>query len=187
MLSETIKVDPLLLRPYQLYDVEAVLSFASDPEWARYLPIPQPYTYSDAEAFIASQILLDKELHQSWAITDEDKPIGGINIRFDVQNRAAEIGYSIARPYWGRGFMTQVAGAVINTAFETYLELHRIRAMADARNSASLRVMEKLGMSREGHLRQNRWLRGKFIDEVWCGLLRYEWANQRASSTNDKK
>ncbi|MCB0210081.1 MAG: GNAT family N-acetyltransferase [Anaerolineae bacterium] len=182
MLSETIKVDPLLLRPYRLTDVEAVFSFASDKEWAKYLPLPEPYTYSDAEAFIASQILLDKELHQSWAITDQDKPIGGINIRFDLQNQAAEIGYSIARPYWGRGFMTLVAGAIVDVAFETYLELHRIRAMADARNIASLRVMEKLGMTREGCLRQNRRVRGHFIDEVRCGLLRHEWAVQRGGS-----
>jgi RimJ/RimL family protein N-acetyltransferase len=47
--------------------------------------------------------------------------------------------------------------------------------MADARNLASLRVMEKLGMVREGVLRQNRLVRGEFIDEVWCGVLRTEW------------
>ena len=179
MLPKTINVAPLILRPYRLADVDAVFAFASDPEWTRYLPVPQPYTHSDAEKFIAAQILLDEETHQAWAITQNDKSIGGVNIRFDFHNQIGVIGYSIARPYWGRGFITQVAGALIDTAFETYPDLNRIRAMADARNHASLRVMEKLGMVREGRLRQNRYVRGEFIDEVWCGLLRSEWIPRR--------
>lgn len=184
MLPKTIKVDPLILRPYRLTDVDAVFEFANDPEWARYLPLPQPYTYADAETFIAGQILLDDELQQTWAITHHDKPIGGINLRFDLKNYAAEMGYSIARSYWGQGLITKVAGTIINIAFETYLELHRIRAMADARNEASLRVMEKLGMTREGCLRHNRRVRDEFIDEVWCGLLRFEWATRRGATIN---
>lgn len=179
MLPDIITVGHLRLRPHRLTDVDAVLSFAVDPEWGRYLPVPQPYSRSDAEKFIAGQVLLDDEKHQSWAITQNDEPIGGINIRFDLRNRVGEIGYSIARSYWGRGFMTQVAGTIINTAFETHLDLNRIRTMADARNGASLRVMEKLGLTREGLLRQNRRIRGQFIDEVWCGLLRSEWTEQR--------
>jgi ribosomal-protein-alanine N-acetyltransferase len=64
---------------------------------------------------------------------------------------------------------------VLNAAFVTYVELKRIRAMANARNTGSLRVMEKIGMMREGTLRQNRITRGESIDEVWCGILRNEW------------
>jgi ribosomal-protein-alanine N-acetyltransferase len=56
--------------------------------------------------------------------------------------------------------------------------------MADARNIGSLRVMEKLGMVREGVLRQNRLVRGEFIDEVWCGMLRTEWEAQRHRRNN---
>ncbi len=63
--------------------------------------------------------------------------------------------------------------------FATYAHLNRLRAMADARNVGSLRVMEKLGMTREGVLRQNRRVRGEFIDETWCGVLRSEWKAQR--------
>jgi RimJ/RimL family protein N-acetyltransferase len=67
----------------------------------------------------------------------------------------------------------------MNAAFMAYARLRRIRAMADARNIASLRVMAKLGMVREGVLRQNRLVRGTFIDEVWCGVLRTEWHAQQ--------
>jgi RimJ/RimL family protein N-acetyltransferase len=74
--------------------------------------------------------------------------------------------------------MTEAAGAVIEAAFSTYPELNRMRAMADSRNGASLQVMVKLSLVREGVLRQNRFIRGEFIDEVWCGLLRSEWEAQ---------
>ena len=70
---------------------------------------------------------------------------------------------------------TEAARAVMEAVFTAYTSLNRLRAMADARNIASLRVMEKLGMVREGVLRQNRLVRGEFIDEVWCGVLRTEW------------
>ena len=63
----------------------------------------------------------------------------------------------------------------MNAAFAAYFSLRRIRAMADARNTASHRVMEKIGMKREGTLRQNDLVSGKLIDEAWFGILRAEW------------
>ena len=66
-------------------------------------------------------------------------------------------------------------GAVIDAAFSVYPELNRIQACGDQRNVGSLRVMEKLGMVREGVLRQDKFLRGEFSNTVWCGLLRCEW------------
>lgn len=178
MVPEIIKTEHLILRPYTLRDVEAVLAMASDPEWARYLPVPQPYTMVDAEQFIAQQLLLDRTAQPAWAIERNDALIGGINIRFDFDNQVGEVGYSLARPWWGQGLMTEAAGALIEAAFSTYPDLNRIRAMADSRNGASLRVMAKLGLVQEGVLRQNRFIRGEFIDEVWCGLLRREWEAQ---------
>jgi len=105
--------------------------------------------------------------------------IGGINIRFDFAHRVGELGYSIARTYWGRGLATEAARAAMDAAFAAYADLNRMRAVADARNVASLRVMEKLGMVREGVLRQNRLVRGEFMNEVWYGVLRTEWEARR--------
>jgi [ribosomal protein S5]-alanine N-acetyltransferase len=175
MLPNIIETARLRLRPLGLHDVEAVLSYATDPEWARYLPVPQPYRREHAEQFVASQVLLDRERHPAWAIEHEGVVRGGINIRFDFTNQVGEIGYSIARSHWGQGLTTEAAQAVLEAAFVAYGDLKRIRAMADARNTGSLRVMEKIGMRREGTLRQNRVVRGESIDEVWCGILRSEW------------
>ncbi len=175
MLRELIKTDRLKLRLFSLKDVEDVLLYASDPEWARFLPVPQPYTRADAEKFVAGQLLRDRKSRLCWAIEHAGSVIGGINIGFDFDNRVGEMGYSIARRFWGKGLTTEAAGAVIDESFSVYPDLNRIRAAADERNVGSLRVMEKLGMVREGILRQDIYLRGEFKNMVWCGLLRCEW------------
>lgn len=176
MIPEVIETDRLRLRPFSLEDVEDVLSYASDPEWARYLgPVPQPYTRADAEGFLANQLSQDRTRRASWAIEYARSAVGGVNFGLDAENRVGTIGYSIARRLWGHGLTTEAAGAVIDASFAASPDLNRIQATTDERNAGSLRVLEKLGMVREGVLRQNQYMRGKFRNTVWCGLLRCEW------------
>lgn len=175
-LPEIITTPRLELRSWRLDDVDDVYSYAQDEEWSRHLRLlPRPYSRGDAERFIARQLLLDRATRPSWAVSLEGRVIGGINLRVDPEHRLAEMGYSIARAEWNRGFGTEAAKAVVDAAFTTLPALNRIRAMADVRNSASQRVMEKLGMIKEGVLRQNRVERGEPIDEAWFGILRSEW------------
>jgi len=155
--------------------VDAVFAYATDPEWARFLAVPQPFERRHAEEFLARQILADPATDASWAIQHEGSAIGGINLRLHDDGRIGELGYSIARPWWGQGMVTEAARAVIDGAFGSMPTLARIRACADARNHASQRVMEKLGITREGTLRGNHYNRGEAIDQVWFGLLRGEW------------
>ena len=176
MLPELIETDRLRLRPHSLEDVEDVLAYATDAEWARYLtPLPQPYTRADAEGFLANQLSQDRTKRVSWAIEFAGSIVGGVNIGFEFENRVGTIGYSVARRLWGQGLATEAVGAVVDAAFTVYPNLNRIQASADERNVGSLRVMEKLGMVREGVLRQDQYVRGKFRNTVWCGLLRSEW------------
>ena len=178
-LPEVIDTARLRLRSWELEDVDDVLAYAQDPEWSRFLRfLPQPYGRADAEQFLARQRALDRETHPAWAMVLEGRVVGGINLRISLEHRLAELGYSLARAQWNRGYVTEAASAVVDAAFETYPELNRVRAMADARNTASQRVMEKLGMSREGVLRQNRVERGEAIDEAWYGILRAEWESR---------
>lgn len=175
-IPEVIETPRLRLRPWGLGDVEDVLAYAQDPEWSRFLHlVPHPYSRGDAGQFIARQLLLDRAEHPSWAIELEGRAVGGLNLRFLFERRIGELGYSIARPHWGRGYVPEAAKAVIDTAFLAFPDLIRIRAFADDRNVASQRVMEKLGMTKEGVLRQNRIERDQAFDEAWWGLLRGEW------------
>ena len=111
------------------------------------------------------------------AIEFESKVVGGINARIREKNNNAEIGYGIARPHWSRGLVTEAASAFIGWLFDRY-GLAKVYAIADPRNTASWRVMEKLGMTREGVMRGNFKGEGERIDEVYYGLLREEWVNR---------
>src|SRR5690606_36219764 len=113
-LPEVLHTPRTKLRPYEFDDVDDVFAYASDPEWSRYVSVPRPYTMDAAKQFIAAQTLQDRATHPSWAIEHAGKVIGGINIRFHFEYRIAEMGYSIARPYWGQGLMTEVAQAVVD-------------------------------------------------------------------------
>lgn len=169
-----LRTERLLLRPFRSNDVDDVLGYATDAEWGRYLPVPDPYTRRSAERFVAGAILTDPETRPIWAIVHEGRVAGAFNLTVRGPGRA-ELGYSIARPLWGRGLTTEAAAAVISHGFES-LELVRIFAMADVRNTASWRVMEKLGMRREGVLRRHAVLRGEHVDHVLYAVLADEWS-----------
>ena len=90
----------------------------------------------------------------------------------DDEHNCAEIGYSLAQEYWGRGLMTEALRAMLEFAF-VRLHLNRVEAMFDVRNRASGRVMEKCGMRREGLLRQKLYNKGEYVDvEIWAILAR---------------
>jgi RimJ/RimL family protein N-acetyltransferase len=175
MLAEVIETPRFPLRPFRMDDLEAVFAYASAEEYLRYLPVPLPYTRESAQEFLAKQAALDRETNASWAIEIGGEPCGGLNIRFFAGHRLAEIGYAVAPRMWGRGIATAAAGHVVGAAFAEYAELERVRARADARNRASIRVMEKLGMTLEGLLRRDRLCRAELTDEVVYGVLRREW------------
>jgi RimJ/RimL family protein N-acetyltransferase len=112
----------------------------------------------------------------SWAIVLGGEVVGGISLRLDFPNRLGELGYSMARRACNKRYVTEAARAVIDPAFSAHEDLNRIRAFADVGNLASQRVMEKVGMTKEGVLRQNRVKRGAPLDEAWFGILRREWS-----------
>ncbi len=170
----TIQTPRLVLRPWQLMDVDEVLDYASDEEFARYVGMPQPYERRHAEEFVARMLLRDWDVHPTFAITLDGVAIGDMNIRIDAVHHLAEIGYGISRTHWGKGYTTEAARAVISWAFETFT-LAKVMGRADSRNVASWKVMEKLGMHREGLLRGHRLLREERRDEVLYGVMREDF------------
>ena len=109
------------------------------------------------------------------------KVVGAIPVNINVKQEIAALGYAIARSHWGQGLVPEAARAVIQWGFEAY-GLAKIYASADPRNKRSQRVMEKLGMRREGVLRSHRKDdRGERTDEVRYGILREEWSARFSS------
>ena len=171
-----LKTDRLLLRPFKLEDVDDVYAYAKDPEWDRYLglPLPQPYARRDAEEYVAGRVLADWSTEPTFAIVLDSTVIGGIGLRIIETHQRAELGYALARVHWGKGLMPEAVQAVIDWAFREYGSA-KIYATADLRNGRSTRVMEKLGMTREGVLRSHGKARGERVDEVYYGIIREEW------------
>ena len=170
-----LTIDRLLLRPFRLDDVDDVLTFASDTEMSRYVShIPQPYTRRDAEEFVSKQVLLSWETQLRFAIVFDAQVVGGIGLSVNRTHAVAGLDYGIARDSWGKGLVPEAARAVFIWAFRVY-GLAKIYAWADLRNTQLQRVMEKLGMTREGVLRSHSKGREGRIDRVYYGLLREEW------------
>ena len=107
----------------------------------------------------------------------EGRLIGNCGIRTNPDRRDADIGYELAHPHWGRGYATEAARAVLAFGFEE-LRLHRIWASCVLENAGSGRVLEKLGMRREGHLREHEWMRGRWWDTLLYAILDREWQHQ---------
>jgi [ribosomal protein S5]-alanine N-acetyltransferase len=171
-----LRTERLLLRPWRFSDLDDAFANASEPGWARYLwRVPQPYTHRDAEEFIAAAVADGWTGQALFAIEFEGHAVGGVRLGIvDPTGMTGSIGYNVAPPHWGRGIATEAVGAVLRYGFET-LKLQRIFATADARNLASIRIMQKLGMKHEGTLRRHRYYRGERADEVHYGLLVEEY------------
>lgn len=169
-----LRTPRLLLRPYRMADVDDVFANATDPEWGRYIQVPSPYTPRHAEEFVARVVLTDPEDNLRWAVVHEGRVAGNVDLTPGPEG-VAELGFAIARPLWGQGLVTEAAKAVLAYGFES-LNLVRVFAYAVSTNAASLRVMEKLGMRREGVLRRHRLIRGEYVDDVFCSILREEWS-----------
>lgn len=170
-----LKTERLLLRPYRSGDTDDLFEYRSaDEEWVRYLPhVPQPYTRQAAEEAVARNVLESWETDPTWAIEFHGRVVGGVWL-MGIQDDSGELGYELSIEHWGKGLMTEASLAVIEWGFSERL-LAKISASADARNRRSIRVMEKLGMAREGLRRSQSKGRDGRVDQIYYGILREEW------------
>ena len=107
-----------------------------------------------------------------FAITrkEDGRLLGAIGLRIEAEDQRAELGYWVGKPYWGQGFCTEAARATVDFGFQR-LGLHRIQACHFARNIASGRVLQKIGMAREGRLRQHTRKWDAFEDIEIYGII----------------
>ena len=178
----SLESERLVLRPFELSDAPRVQLLAGDKAIAATtLNIPHPYEDGMAEHWIGShQERFEKDIEVVFAITlkGSDEPIGAIGLTLNLNHENAELGYWVGKPFWGRGYCTEAAQAVLRYAF-TELRLNRVHARHFSHNPASGRVIQKIGMKHEGHFRQNvkKWER--FIDTEFYGILRSEFELSR--------
>lgn len=165
----TLQTGRLVLRPFEAMDAPEVQRLAGDRAIAAStLTVPHPYPDGAAESWIAThQDHWTKRKVLTLAVTTRDGGalVGAVGLALTMSDRRAELGYWIGVPHWNRGYATEAARAVLDFGFGT-LGLHRIMARHMARNPASGRVMQKLGMQQEGVLRHHTLKWGEFEDLV---------------------
>ena len=171
----------LILRPFQDSDLEPFVAYRSDPEVARYQGWDAPYSLDKAIEFIAEMKLAQPAIQDRWyQLAIELKQSGQLigdcafhTLAHDA--RQAEIGCTLARQHQRQGYAAEAVARLLGYLFRD-LGLHRVIASCDADNLASARLLERVGMRREGHFIENIWFKGAWGSEYLYALLQREWA-----------
>jgi [ribosomal protein S5]-alanine N-acetyltransferase len=179
---QTIETKRLILRKLSIKDKEHIFEYASQEIVSRYVPWEVHHSLEDTVEFLK---LIEKKNEKknrlTWGIVlkEENKLIGTIDlIRLDSIHKKAEFAYVLSNFYWGKGFMQEAAEALLDYGFND-LNLNKISAQIMLGNKQSERVIEKLGMTEEGILRQDFCYKGEFIDLKNFSILKEEYESMR--------
>ncbi|HLO16012.1 MAG TPA: GNAT family protein [Anaerolineales bacterium] len=178
----------LILRDFVEADWVAVLAYQQNPLYLHYNEWTSR-TAEDVREFI--QIFLahqkqDPRIKFQLAVTlkSTGQLIGNCGVRRDsVYAHEGDIGYELDPNYWGKGYATEAARAVLDFGFSE-INLHRITAWCVADNLGSAHVLEKLGMRQEGRLRENHFYKGRWWDTLLYAILYDEWLAQAKDHAN---
>lgn len=147
--------------------------------WRNTFRIPWPYTVDDADTWIDERIHRRNEqpAETTFAIRESGGRLVGVVGADDLDvgtSHRARIGYWLAKPYWGRGLMTEAVIRFVEHAFAK-LDVVRLTAEVFAWNDASARVLEKAGFTQEGRFRKHRKKDGALVDVLYFGLLQTDF------------
>jgi ribosomal-protein-alanine N-acetyltransferase len=171
--SLVVETDRLTLNHFSEADIPELVPLIGTREVAaNTLRIPHPYEEKHAREFLAS-VAKENELRLAIRLRSDGRICGGIGLHPDMQHLRAELGYWIGVPYWGNGYATEAARAVVRHGFEQF-GLNRIFASHFKDNQASGNILRKIGMKHEGCMRQAILKWGNFIDVEMYSILREE-------------
>lgn len=174
------RTERLVLRPYRIDDLDFLADMAARAEVVQYLyeevrDRPEVSAELELRARLTSIQKEDDRLLLAVELATDGTVVGDVNLHYvSAQHRQGAVGWVFHPDHQGKGYATEAAVVMLRLGFEE-LELHRIVARCDARNTASVRVMERLGMRREAHLIENEFFKGEWSDELVYALLRAEW------------
>ncbi|WHY72875.1 GNAT family N-acetyltransferase [Fictibacillus enclensis] len=171
-----IETQQLIIRKLEETDWPSLHEYTSNPAVMEYIP-EGIFTEDDAKAFIKEN---SGDLPEKYAVVlrDENQLIGHMVFHKYFGNHTYEIGWVFNPAYHNKGYASEAAQAVLDYGFKT-LKLHRIIATCQPENPASYRVMEKIGMRREGYFKKCIPHGDGWWDEYYYAILEEEWQNQK--------
>ncbi|WP_406242535.1 GNAT family N-acetyltransferase [Tissierella carlieri] len=176
---EKVETNRLILREFIEADIQGVYQYASDPDVSKYEPWG-PNSLKQTEEFV--RICIEYQ-HQKDRVDFElaviekssNKLIGACGIHIsDKGNREGWIGYVINKLYWRKGYGTEIAEKLLDIGFNEF-KLHRIYATCHPNNLGSEKVLQKIGMKKEGCLRKNMWCKDSWRDSLLYAILEDEY------------
>jgi RimJ/RimL family protein N-acetyltransferase len=178
--SWPLETGRLLLRPFEPDDLVALHAIHSDASVARYL-YNEPRSLAEVGELLAGKMTdgtVQAEgdwLSAAVVLRRTQELVGDVSLRWiSKAHRQGELGYIVHPAHQGNGYAVEAARPMLAFAFET-MGLHRVVGRLEARNVASARVLEKLGMRREAHLVENEWAKGEWQSELVYALLSRDW------------
>lgn len=175
-----ILTDRLSLRRLSMRDLDTCYAIQSREDVARYM-YWEPRTRSEARELLAQRVghyrldELNEELSIGVDLTETGEMVGTALLKWTSRSdEQGELGYVLHPDHHGHGYGTELAIALLRLGFED-VKMHRIIGRCDGRNTASAHVMEKAGMRREAHFRENEWVKGEWTDELVYAMLADEW------------
>jgi RimJ/RimL family protein N-acetyltransferase len=181
-----IETERLWLRVCLPEDIDALYAIRSRSEVNRYL-YSEPMTRPEVQAKLDERISKYSKLVEPGdslllAIVRKDTGtfIGDVSFNWlPGEHQQVEIGYVLHPDHHGQGFATEAARPLLRIAFEE-IKAHRVIGRLEGRNTASARVLEKLGMRKEAHFRENEFFKGEWSDEIVYAVLASEWWSAQA-------
>jgi RimJ/RimL family protein N-acetyltransferase len=175
-----LETERLLLRPFTPDDFDALFAMHSLPDVARYL-YWAPRTEDEARTVlkkkVAARAIRSEGDFLAFAVVlkETNEVVADFVLQFvSDEHRQGEIGYIVHPDHQGHGYATEAARAILRLAFED-LKLHRVVGHLEARNAASARILEKLGMRREAHFVENEFVKGEWQSGLIYAILDREW------------
>jgi RimJ/RimL family protein N-acetyltransferase len=174
-----IETERLRLRLLALEDLAAVHAFESRADVCRWL-YWGPRSDEDCRAALERKIARARDAPETGValaieLVTSGELVGHTDLTVgEAVHRQGELGFVVHPDHHGRGYATEAGRGMLGLGFAIY-RLHRVEVRAEPRNTASVRVLEKLGMRLEGHLRENEWVKGEWQSEVVYALLAREW------------
>jgi RimJ/RimL family protein N-acetyltransferase len=168
------------LRRFDLGDLAEFVAYRSSARVARFQSWDAPYPREEGERLIRQMMRRHPDTAGQWfQFAVMLRPAGPLigdcaAVPHADDPRQCEIGFTIASRYQGHGYATEATRLLVGYLFAGRGK-HKITASCDARNTASAALLERLGMRREGHLRESTWAKGEWTDDLLYGLLHDEW------------
>ncbi|WP_371404825.1 GNAT family N-acetyltransferase [Kribbella sp. NBC_00662] len=173
------RTERLTLRRFTPTDAERFAAYRSDPVVARYQGWEAPVALDEAQETVERFAAGDPEAPGwfQYAVDMDGVLIGDLGLNLHENLMQAELGFTLATQYQGKGYASEAVRGLLEHLF-VERELHRVSAEADARNTASSRLLERVGFTREGLRLSNTWFKGEWTDDLLFGYLRDDYLNR---------